>query len=472
MANGQSTDRVIAQDMNISTGVKEIQSMSGQKRFVKSGWQVIPLLILTLVFSLPARGQDALKDRVAQLLEQLDSPDEKKAVAAGEALVKLGAKIMPLLPAESGKNAARLKAVKDALAAASKQSTGATLVSIKGESVRLSDALKALGQQSGNAVVDLREQNGQEATNPTIALNLDKVPFFKAIDEIARKGGLSLNFYTAENAIGLLSGGAQPEGGNAAAPAEALATNPFVRYMDAFRISLNRIGLTRDYASATGGHQANLQMELVWEPRLRPIMLRLKPDQIKAVDDRGRELKATTSGESMELSIRAENPIVDINLNLAAPERDAKTIEKLEITADLTVPLANQTLIAKNIKAANAKVKAGDSEFRIMAFEADPPVWKVTVELKSGPPVGAEMLDSYRQANVTPVASLVKTDGGRIALNGGFSASGGSGPNETIYEFLFVDIPGKPEDHGLAIELPGELKTIPLKWSMEKIPLP
>jgi hypothetical protein len=174
----------------------------------------------------------------------------------------------------------------------------------------------------------------------------------------------------------------------------------------------------------------------------------------------------------MELSIRNENPIVDLTLNLLAPPRDAKSIEKLELTAEITVPLSNQTLQIKNIKEKNAKVMAGDNGFRIMAFEAEPPVWKLTVEIKSGPPAGAEKLDSYRQANIVPTASLVKADGGRIALNGGFSASGGSGPNETIYEFLFVDIPGKPEDHGLVIELPGELKTIPLKWSIEKIPLP
>ena len=117
-------------------------------------------------------------------------------------------------------------------------------------------------------------------------------------------------------------------------------------------------------------------MELVWEPRLKPLMLRLKPDQIKAQDDKGREIKAVTSDESMELSIRNENPIVDINLNLLAPPRDAKLIEKLELTAEITVPLANQILQVKNIKEENAKAAAGESSFRIMSFEAEPPVWK------------------------------------------------------------------------------------------------
>ena len=435
-------------------------------------YRLSPLLCCLIFTSTTITAQDALKDRVVQLLEQLDSPDQKTADAASAAILKLGGRVLPLLPEEASKYPERLKALKDAIQAASKQSTGATLITIKGDSVRLSDVLKAVGQQSGNNVVDLREQNGQEVTNPTISLNLEKVPFFQALDEIAHKAGLSLNFYTAENAIGLLNAAAMPNVGNFEPPPQSSSASPYIRYQEAFRVSLNRISITRDYSATNVSAQANLQMELVWEPRLKPLMLRLKPDQIKAVDNEGREIKAANSGESMELSIRNENPIVDLTLNLSAPPRDAKSIEKLELTAEITVPLANQTLQIKNIKEKNAKVMAGDNGFRIMAFEAEPPVWKITVEIKSGPPAGAEKLDSYRQANIVPTASLVKADGGRIALNGGFSASGGSGPNETIYEFLFVDIPGKPEDHGLAIELPGELKTIPLKWSMEKIALP
>jgi hypothetical protein len=435
-------------------------------------YRLSPLLCCLIFTSTTITAQDALKDRVVQLLEQLDSPDQKTADAASAAILKLGGKVLPLLPAEAGKYPERLKSLKDAIQAASKQSTGATLITIKGDSVRLSDALKAVGQQSGNNVVDLREQNGQEVTNPTISLNLEKVPFFQALDEIAHKAGLSLNFYTAENAIGLLNAAAMPNVGNFEPPPQSSSASPYIRYQEAFRVSLNRISITRDYSATNVSAQANLQMELVWEPRLKPLMLRLKPDQINAVDNEGREIKAANSGESMELSIRNENPIVDLTLNLLAPPRDAKSIEKLELTAEITVPLSNQTLQIKNIKEKNAKVMAGDNGFRIMAFEAEPPVWKLTVEIKSGPPAGAEKLDSYRQANIVPTASLVKADGGRIAPNGGFSASGGSGPNETIYEFLFVDIPGKPEDHGLAIELPGELKTIPLKWSMEKIALP
>ncbi len=423
-----------------------------------------------------AMSQDALKDRVIQLIEKLDASDNQQAKSAEDALIKLGTKILPHLPESSGKPESanrdiRLKRIRTTLEAGPKTNPEASIVTIQGDSIRLSDALKSLQQQSGNTVVDLREQNGQETGNPTLSLNLKSVGFFAALDEISRKAGLSLNFYTAENAIGLLnSTNADPARPGEFGSGLSSPNAKFIQYKDAFRISLNRIGTTNDLA--TGAHLANLQMELAWEPRLRPLVLKLRTDQIIAVDDKGRKIPPSTAGESMELSIRPENPIVDLNLNLTAPGRDASKISRLVVAAELTLPMAKRTLTISELKDEGQEVTSGDASARLMAFEIEPPVWKVTVEVKSPAPAGSEKLDSYRQANLTPQVSLVKPDSARIPLNGGFSSSQGSAPNRTVYEFLFVDIPGKPEDHAMIIEIPGDLKTIPIQWIFENIPLP
>lgn len=444
--------------------------------YQKSASRALALIALLLISHSFALAQDALKDRVTQLLEKLDSADPAQSKSAEDALIKLGVKVLPLLPdpaekPESKNRDSRLKKIRTALESGPKTSLEASKVTINGDSIRLSDALKALQQQSGNTVVDLREQNGQETGNPTLQLKLKDAPFFQALDEIARKASLSLNFYTAENAIGLLNS-ANTE--TARAGEIGAGTSPpnskFLLYKDAFRMSLNRIGATRDLSG--GPHLANLQMELSWEPRLRPIMLKLRTDQLVGIDDKGRKILPSTSGETMELSIRPENPIVDLNLNLIAPERDASKIARLEVVADLTIPLAKQTLSIAKVSDQGKEVSSGVAKLRIMAFEIEAPVWKVTVEVKSPAVAGSEKLDSYRQVNQTPQVFLVKPDAARVALNGGFSSSQGAGPNLMVYEFLFVDIPGKPDDHGLMIEIPGDLKTIPLKWVFENIPLP
>lgn len=425
-----------------------------------------------------AMAQDALKDRVIQLLEKLNAVDEAQATAAEASLVKLGAKVLSLLPEPSGKpeyktRDGRLKKIRASLESGTKTNPEASKITIQGEAVRLSEALKALQQQSGNTVVDLREQNGQETGNPSLNLQLKDAPFFVALDEIAKKAGLALNFYTAENAIGYLNAAtemnpAMPQGDGGLSQPGGL----FVKYQDAFRVALTRVATARNF-NAAGQHTANLQMELAWEPRLRPIMLKLRSDKVKAIDDKGRELAAATTGESMELAIRPENPIVDLNLNLAAPPRDASKIAKLELTTDLTIPLAKRSLTIAKINNQGKENESGEASIRLMGFEAEPPVWKVTVELKlPGGDKGGEKLESYRQANLTPQVFLIKPDAARLPLNGGFSTTQGSTPNRVIYELLFVDIPGKPEDHGLLIEIPGELKTIPVKWTFQDIPLP
>ena len=117
------------------------------------------------------------------------TPEAREAATAS--LIKLGPKILPLLPdaatakspsENSGSNASarRSKAEDDVNINASK-------VTIEGKGIRLSEALQQLQKQSGNAITDLREQLGAEVTNPAIDLDMQDKTFFEALDEIVRQ---------------------------------------------------------------------------------------------------------------------------------------------------------------------------------------------------------------------------------------------------------------------------------------------
>lgn len=433
------------------------------------------LACIALVFAVPAaRGiaaaQDALKDRVDQLIERLGSQDSAAADAAAQALIKLGPRVLPLLPASGAQGAneavaRRLGEVRSSLESSGNRSPSASRVTLQGEAMRLSDVMKALQQQTGNTLIDLREQSGQTATNPSVKLDFNDTPFFKALDEITAKAGLSLNFYNAEGAIAYLQA-------DESMPAEGSkpASRPFVEYVDAFRVSLNQILISRDFAN--GDSVANMRMEFVWEPRLRPLSMKLETGKIKAVDDKGRPIAASVAGESMELAIRPENPIVDVNLNLTAPPRDAERIASIELEAELTVPTRTVRLTLPDITRKDSLAESGNSRLKIVDFENEPPVWKIRAELSAARPAGAENVESYQQTNLAPTVGLAKADSARIPLNGGFSVGPGSSAGSLVYELLFVDITGRPEDHGLVLEIPGELKKIPVRWSFREIPLP
>lgn len=298
--------------------------------------RALALGIVIVATSGAVLGQDAaLRDRVGQLVGRLGDDDASAREAAEKALIALGPRALPLLPEGSTlpNDAARqgLERVREALAVAEeKGNLVAKRVTIEGKGIRLTDALKQLQQQSGNLITDLREQLGGDVTNPQMDLALKDVPFFAALDEICQKGGVATTYYTGDGSIGLTPG-AMPYAPTAAEPSKApvVLTGPF-------RVAMRQYTINRDFG--TGQTTANAQFEIAWEPRLRPMLLALKSESVAITDDRGETIEPTVPEESSSIVIRPENPVAEINLNMTAPDRAAKSFAKLKVKAEMTLP--------------------------------------------------------------------------------------------------------------------------------------
>src|SRR4051812_24761257 len=182
---------------------------------MRFGMAAVAFLGLTVMVSESgAQTSDAaLRDRVLQLVDRLGAPKMEARKAAEEALIKLGPRILPLLP-EPGKTkkderTERIERVRAALFETQNQdptNLGASKVTIKGKGIRLTEVLKALQTQSGNVLTDLREQEGAEVTNPALDLEIADKPFLEALDQIARQAEVTPNFYTGDGSIGLMAG--------------------------------------------------------------------------------------------------------------------------------------------------------------------------------------------------------------------------------------------------------------------------
>ena len=113
--------------------------------------------------------------------------------AATASLIKLGPKILPLLPdtatvpSRQAQGPAREASARPCAESEDDINTGASRVTIKGKGIRLTEALRQLQKQTGNAITDLREQLGAEVTNPALDLEIRDKPFFEALDQIARQ---------------------------------------------------------------------------------------------------------------------------------------------------------------------------------------------------------------------------------------------------------------------------------------------
>jgi hypothetical protein len=400
----------------------------------------------------------ALRDRVLQLVERLDAPKVEAQKAAEDALVKLGPRILPLLPAvtktTSPGRKERLERIRAALQEAEEESNvGAAKVTIQGKGIRLTEAIQKLQAQSGNAITDLREQMGAAVTNPALDLDIAGKPFFEALDEIARKAEVTPYFATGDGSVGLMAG----------APPAA----PLVQYSGPFRIALRQIVAVRDFQAGMGS--ANVQFEVAWEPRLRPMLLALAADELAITDDRGQEVEPQVMNESSEVVLRPENPAAEVNVNLAAPDRAAKMLARLKVKAEVTVPAGIRTFRFPNLAARDVTQKQGDIRIRLESTDVDEQVWKVNLVLEYPDEGGA--FESYRQGLFNNRLWLQKADGSRFEHNGGFSNTA-SDQGKLGFEYLFVDAPGKPADYQLVYETPSKVLTIPLEFEFKDVPLP
>ena len=432
------------------------------------------LLALLLLVPALARGQatdSALKDRVDQLVDKLGGADEKAREAAEKSLIGLGAKILPVLPdgakVKDAAVKARLAKVREALAEeAEKASLVASIVTIQGQGIRLTEALKALQTQTGNRITDLREANGADVTNPALDLDLKGVRFFEALDIIAAKAEITLDFATNDGTIGIMAGGPQlPNQVGEDVP----MSNPFVLYSGPFRIQLKNYASARDFASGLSGATANAQFEVAWEPRLRPMLLTLKAADVAIVDDQGNKITPTVEGESGTVVLRPENPVAEMNVNMTAPDRKSQEIASLKVKAEITVPAGIRTFAFPKLDAHDVTKKIGDVAVTLESATVDEAVWKVNVVLAM--PGTGPAFESYRQGLFNNRIWLQKADGTRFEHNGGFSNSGADG-GKLGFEYLFVDAPGKLGDYGFVYETPSRVLTIPLEFEFKKVPLP
>jgi hypothetical protein len=413
----------------------------------------------------PARGQSeasdaALRDRVTQLVERLGSDNPEARESAMAALTKLGPKILPLLPDTAALPAGARKEQVEKLRAALRQAAdeinpGATRVTLEGKGIRLTEALQQLQKQTGNAITDMREQLGADVTNPALDLQIRDKPFFEAFAEVARLAEVGMEFYSGDGSIGI-----KP------AMTDASGATP-IQFTGPFRIALKQIGLARDFEAGT--NLANLQFEAAWEPRLRPMLLTLKADEIKVVDDRGKEVKPQMQDQSDEVVVRPENPVAEINLNLQAPERDAKKLKSLKVKAELTIPAGIKVFRFPNLGQENVNLKQGDVGVTLQDVEVEEQTWKVHVELTY--PGEGPAFESYRQGLFNNRIWLQRSDGSRFEHNGGFNSTGSDG-GKLGFEYIFVDAPGKPSDYQLVYETPSKVITIPLEFEFKDVPLP
>ncbi|MBC7856957.1 MAG: hypothetical protein IAF94_26305 [Pirellulaceae bacterium] len=408
-------------------------------------------------------ASDLIAPKVRALIKQLDASEQAKREAAEKELIALGQDVLPLLPKPDARTPAevknRLRRVYSALlAAAVEASTKPAFVTLSGE-MTLSEAMAAIEKQTGNKVVDKREEMMQETPDPKVTLALEKVPFWQALDTVLDAANLQLYNYDVET--GALAYVARGEG--------SLPRSAHGSYGGLFRLEPTKLEATSDLRNPMN-KGLRLTVDVAWEPRVRPVVLELAPGDMKGTDDAGGELTSDAGGETLEFPVRGTNAGVELELGFQLPPRSVKQIASIKgKMSALVLGRVEEFEFTDLEKAKGVEQERGGVTVVVREVRKNEEIFDVKVRVKFGD--AGKALESHQGWIYDNECYLLDKSGNRIEVAG--LEANSTGANEVGLDFKF-DLGDETSAKGYKFiyKTPAAIVRIPIEFELKNIELP
>ena len=408
----------------------------------------------------PAAGDD-LKEDIRRLVRQLDSDELAQRNAAEEALIGKGPAALELLPAATDRLSAevreRLARVRQKLQqAAVESSVKPSLITLDGDAMPLSKVLAALAEQSGNKIVDYRQQFGQPASDPPLKVHFAKTPFWQALDRVLDQAKLTVYPFGDEPGLNIVGRGVGQtlRGKTRFTPGRSASS----------RYGLDAQSDLRDPKASI----LRLTVEAAWEPRLKPISLTQRLADVEALDDGSKRLKVESEEAEIEAPVEGQKSAVELTLPFALPPREAKEIARIKgkITASIPGRIEefrfDNLLTAKNVEKRLAGVTVTLEQVR-----KNNEAWEVFVRARFDD--AGDALASHRGWIFRNEAYLEGPDGKPIAYDTMETTL--QTKNEVGVSYIFV-LDKPPDNMKFVYKTPGAILGTQVEYEIRNLDLP
>jgi hypothetical protein len=428
------------------------------------------LCVMVGPVGLPCQAQDPatkadsedvdLELRVQRWVQQLDDVDGAKRDAAEQQLTELGAAAMPFLPevtpdisAETAERIARIRGVVDqaAIDAVMKPSR----VNLMGE-FTLDEIRQQIEQQTGNRLIDFRQRFGQQPGNQKLEIAFDDIDFWPALDQLLDQAGLTTYSFTGEpRTLGVVAAAENQSDRFHAAS-----------YAGVFRIEPTEIQAQRNLRLPNSS-SLRIRLEILWEPRVLPILVRQPYDQLEVTADDGSPIPVASTGAA-EVPIQNTVAGIDVIVPLELTDRSIKNIRRLKGRLFALVPGREETFEFDNLtEARNVSQRRGGMEVILERVRQNGAVHEFRIRLRLLH--RNERFQSHLDWVSNNVVYLVNAEGEKI-----------DNPNferylererEVGFGYLFP-LPGELKDYRLVYRSPASILTVPVEYELTDIALP
>lgn len=397
---------------------------------------------------------------VDRLVVRLDDQTREVRDAAEDALIAFGPDVLPFLPEVNNNTAAevkdRLARIRKSLEESSAEAVAdASKITLSG-SMTLSEALKLIQEQSGNRVVDYRERFGQQNEQNKITLEIKDQSFWQAIDQLCDQTGLTVyNFSGQARTLALTAAASNQQQRSGAAS-----------YSGLFRIEATEAMARKDLRTPNTD-ALRIQMEIQWEPRVIPILIRQPLSEVVVTADDGQPLNLISTDQTLEIPPQSTVSGIDIGLPLPLPDRSIKKIRSIKGTFYAMVPGNAATFTFDELDGARnvSQQKAGVT-VSIDRVTQNRSVYEIRVRLKLDK--ASDSLQSHLDWASNNEAYLVHKDGTKIENPNFERFLERSNEIGFVYLFPLESI----ADYQFVYKSPAAILEYPVNFELKDIPLP
>lgn len=404
--------------------------------------------------------------RVTALVQQLNADDAGDRDAAERELTELGRgdadALLAALPSPDQRMPPEVAMRLDRIRAAVQQDVAesalsASRLTLDMQDAKLADIFAAIEKQTGNRLIDFREQFGQQPADVPLTVTADDAEFWPVVDRLLDDANLSPYPYSGEDGLGIVE-----------RPPEELRRSGRATYVGPLRLEPIAVQAQRGLRSP---EQSNLHvgLEASWEPRLEPIALSLDAASLQVTADDGRSIPLATQMNVIDVELQPGSFASDLTLPLELPAREATMLSTIAGTLTVLAPGKKAEFKFDKLKdAEGVEQTIAGVTVAVDRVRKNGPVWEVYMRVRvAGPETG---LESHRSWVYQNLAWLVNPAGEKVEDVGIETVSQG------VDEIGFAYIYEIPEDdiagYQWIYQSPAAIMSVPLEFELHDIPLP
>jgi hypothetical protein len=418
-------------------------------------WTPLALAAVLVLGQAESPAADADATRIRQLVRQLDAPQLGEREKAEAALLEMGPGILQALPRESPRMTAetrqRLARVRQKferqLAATSIQPARVTLEGLQ----PLGKVLKELEAQSGNRItLEVPEM----PVDKPIEVDFQNAPFWEAFDEVLDKAGLTVYPY-AEKGIAVRPSSLQQSLRRSSAS-----------YDGAFRFEAVSVEAARNFRA--GEDVLHVVVEIAWEPRLAPVALQQRLDELEAIDSRGKPLAIAYHGAQIEVPTMPGASSTELRIPFELPPREVKSIASLSGKLHTLALGKPETFRFEKLdKAVNVEQRIAGATVVLEQVRQNNELWQVLILVRYDE--ARDALASHRGWVFANEAYLIGPDGKQV-VPAAFDTTRQT-ENEVGVGYLF-ELDQPLAQYAFVYKTPGMIFPVELSYQLKDIALP